>query len=266
MKTKRTVLAILLFAVMIFAQACGINGSDSGMTSKHNDAGTLSESNEGSPAHSNMVFLFNGYADFRDSITDKNSEKHIKIQQYVENGHYNEEGWEGYINGHFVRLFEGLSNGDLKFKKPAIDGIPMTVGVDVYWNISVLTEELFGLPWIWYYCDFNGKTVVVGISYLDLVPDAFTDEMTIEETIKKLKPNFPLPDNADDFRNSYTSIQNSEFQINGTKTDALVYENTYGRTYYRFIYDDSFIVNIWSADKGNKLEDAFWNRFSIIDY
>ena len=150
---------------------------------------------------------------------------------------------------------------------PYLNGSPMKIsGVAEWQQITLFTCELYNLPWIWYYCEYDGKCVVVGVSYLDYLKQfgvAQTEDVI--EFISSVAPHSPLPANREQYVNSsgLTDINETELVLaDGVRLKALVLEYANGRTYYRFI-QNRCILSVWYYD-GGKPDDGFWNAFDIM--
>ena len=142
----------------------------------------------------------------------------------------------------------------------------MTIRGEYEWQKIVLfISELYELPWIWYYCDYKGETVVVGISDLETIESiSIPEDSDYREAVSIIAPNAPLytSDFADNA--SKNTITDMNIILDGNKNVAALryYYGKSDRYYYRFILGKC-LVSIWAYESGVELTNDFFESFSL---
>ena len=207
------------------------------------------------PAPNNAIYDFASYDDLCKSLKNKQSSLRKDSQQTDYGNNYN----------NFLTIFD--YNGST-IKVPTYDGVPMTIEGNAEWQkITLFTEELYGLPWIWYYCKYQENTIVVGTTYCDLLGLSTTDTvLNFEDILNNVIPDAPSPKNSEKYATSYASIYTQSLILSETKTiPAVVLDSAdSARVYYQYIYED-MIVSMWIYE-GGKIPSEFWTHFSLGEY
>ncbi|MBO7658827.1 MAG: hypothetical protein J6T65_05885 [Clostridia bacterium] len=199
------------------------------------------------------VFRFSSYDEMFTTLCKQNSSEHRIFSEKLDKNNYSSV---------FYSFIENLGSNKKSIPLPYLSGEPMEVSSSVEWQrISLFTKELFGLPWIWFYCGYGEQTVVVSLgSFKEMnIPDKAYSYI---ELIDLISPGFPQPNNKESFEGTYTDIEFQSLSLSGgISVDATVYYFKTGRVHYRFLIGD-YIVSVWKYDGGTMPED-FWGNFCI---
>lgn len=165
----------------------------------------------------------------------------------------------------FKAFKQSMENASAPMLIPMIDGVPAEIKGTCEWQkIYVFTDEQYNLPWIWYYCNYNGRCVVVGISYLDYLSEiGIAIPKDIKTFMQGIGSTFPNPENKDKYSN-YNDIYYDTLTTADGNTDAVFYDFKEGRTHYRFI-TEGCLLSVWDYNNGTLGED-FWSEFSLEEY
>ena len=109
-------------------------------------------------------------------------------------------------------------------------------------NISLMTAELYNLPWIWYHCKVNDADVDVKLAYHSIIESSeLNSAKTYYEVLKMIAPDAPNPDNYAKFE-SYQKIYESEITLaNDKKVVAMISELTNSNVYVMFNYEGKLV-------------------------
>ena len=115
-------------------------------------------------------------------------------------------------------------------------------------NITFFVNELYGLPWIWYFPTVStGENFYIAITYL---PDGERQRnMTASEVIKELSPNSA---NIDNLGKQHENICNRQIALGDREVTALVIEYKEDtRDSIFFVYEDLLVMvrcnsDVWS--------------------
>ena len=126
-------------------------------------------------------------------------------------------------------------------------------------GITLMTSELYGMPWIWYFGDVEGNEVIVKQallpeSYLSVIKDK-----TASEAIKAIAPSAP---NVDNVTSNYKQITEKEITVSGEKISSVYYEvEDREQVFVEFIYNSTIII-ITTRTK-DVLNEIFMSGFSF---
>ena len=115
-------------------------------------------------------------------------------------------------------------------------------------NITFFVNELYGLPWIWYFPTVStGENFYIAITYL---PDVERQRnMMASEVIKELSPNSA---NIDNLGKQHESICNRQIALGDREVTALIIEYKEDtRDSIFFVYEDLLVMvrcnsDVWS--------------------
>ncbi|MBO4394831.1 MAG: hypothetical protein J5819_00605 [Eubacterium sp.] len=199
------------------------------------------------------VFRFSSYDEMFTTLFKQNSSEHRSFLEKLDKNNYSSV---------FYSFIENLESNKKSIPLPYLSGEAMEVSSSVEWQrISLFTEELFGLPWIWFYCSYKEQTVVVSLGSFKEMNIADGNYSYIE-LIDLISPGFPQPNNKESFDSTYNDIEFQTLSLSGNlNVDATVYYFKNGRVHYRFLIGD-YIVSVWRYD-GGTISDDYWNSFSL---
>ena len=151
----------------------------------------------------------------------------------------------GETYAHFVDKVKS----DKSFPHPMLEGDPITYrNEEGFSNITFLGNELYNLPWIWYFPTVStGENFYIAITYL---PDGERQRnMTASEVIKELSPNSA---NIDNLGKQHENICNRQIALGDREVTALVIEYKEDtRDSIFFVYEDLLVMvrcnsDVWS--------------------
>lgn len=244
--------AIFLFILLIILS---LNGCSKTPSSSYSSNPASSHTIYDSTQHNSRTYNFSSYDDLCQSLENKQSSLRTDSQQTNYGSAYND----------FLAL---LDNNGSTVKVPTYDGVPMTIEGNAEWQkITLFTEELYGLPWIWYYCKYQENTIVVATTYCDLLGLSTTDTvLNFEDILNNVIPDAPSPKNFEKYATSYDSICTQPLIFSETKTiPAVVLDSAdSARVYYSYVYGN-MIVSMWIYE-GGEIPSEFWTHFSLGEY
>ena len=206
-------------------------------------------------APNRTTYDFESYDELYQSLNNKQSELRKESRKTDYGTNYN----------NFLTVVEDKG---ATIKVPTYDNVPMVIEGNAEWQrITLLTEELYGLPWIWFYCKYQDNTLVVGTTYCDLLGISEVDKAwRFEGILNTAIPNAPSPNNFEKYITSYDSIYEQELVLSGNQmVSAVVFDSaTSARVHYRYVYED-IIVTMWLYE-GGEIADDFWAHFSLREY
>ena len=225
MKKLLSFLLIALICVSVF----------SGCSDQSLSNGSGNENAEDLP---NTTFDFDSYEEMINAFSSKkqNSEGYtIQSLKRLMGGTY----------AHFVDKVKS----DKSFPHPMLEGDPITYrNEEGFSNITFLGNELYNLPWIWYFPTVStGENFYIAITYL---PDGERQRnMTASEVIKELSPNSA---NIDNLGKQHENICNRQIALGDREVTALVIEYKEDtRDSIFFVYEDLLVMvrcnsDVWS--------------------
>ena len=164
----------------------------------------------------------------------------------------------------FNKTVSAFENKAIDLYVPAVDGNACALrNKEDFSNISLMTSELYNLPWIWYHCKVNDADVDVKLSYHSIIESSeLNSAKTYYEVLKLIAPDAPNPDNYVKFE-SYQKIYESEITLaNDNKVVAMISELTSSsNVYVMFIYEGK-LVSVYT-DK-DALSESFWSSFGFF--
>lgn len=174
-----------------------------------------------------------------------------------------DSGDYGQLFSKMLSLFE---NNKFDLYIPAINGEECALrNKEGFSNISLMTSELYYIPWIWYHCKYNNNDIDIKISYPSVLESSeLNSAKTYYEVLKMIAPSAPNPDNYTEFE-SYQNIYEADINLaNDKKVVAMISEiKDSSKVYVMFIYD-GILVSIYTDN--DNLSEEFWNSFSLAEY
>lgn len=207
------------------------------------------------PSKETAVYSFDDYNMINDALTNSKSSD-IGRQMKREKIYYGE---------YYAEMLSKFESGKIKLLVPEYNGklseLRKKEGLS---SISLLTKELFGLPWIWYHCVINDKNYQVKVTYPEIVDIDLKNAKSYLEVVSIIYPDSPKPDNYTKYP-SYKSVYEKEYTFcDGTTVLALFGElNDDTTVYVRFYLYGAMIVV--QCDSSLVAED-FFKSFKISEY
>ena len=201
--------------------------------------------------NNSATISFESYEQLYQSLSVSTSKAHEELISKTEKYNLSEE---------YTSLLNKFSKGEIELYIPAIDNTPLEMKEETG-GITMFSSELYYLPWIWYRGEYNNGSVVVCITYTDIIKNVENCK-TYLEVLNVIAPDAPNPNNFAD--KDYVKIEEVEKNFNGEMRTALFKHALSGRTYYGFLYN-GMLVSIWSHSS-ETLDDTFWQKFNLVPY
>ena len=227
MKRILSILFVLLLCLSAFA-GCG-DSSD-----LHGNPMDI----DGTPDLANATFSFNTYDEMLSAfLTYDTNKSSYTIQDYK------------LMLGEAYTSFLEKIEANRSVPQPMLDNKSITYrNKEGFSNITFFVNELYGLPWIWYFPTVStGENFYIAITYL---PDGERQRnMTASEVIKELSPNSA---NIDNLGKQHESICNRQIALGDREVTALVIEYKEDtRDSIFFVYEDLLVMvrcnsDVWS--------------------
>lgn len=227
MKRILSILFVLLLCLSAFA-GCG-DSSD-----LHGNPMDI----DGTPDLANATFSFNTYDEMLSAfLTYDTNKSSYTIQDYK------------LMLGEAYTSFLEKIEANRSVPQPMLDNKSITYrNKEGFSNITFFVNELYGLPWIWYFPTVStGENFYIAITYL---PDGERQRnMTASEVIKELSPNSA---NIDNLGKQHESICNRQIALGGREVTALIIEYKEDtRDSIFFVYEDLLVMvrcnsDVWS--------------------
>ncbi len=112
----------------------------------------------------------------------------------------NEERDNVAWGGKYCNYVSEASKNDTLISIPCYGGAAMKLREkDGFSGISFMTSELYNLPWVWYFCDIDGKEVVVKQACFTQEQISECSGQTATQFIKNIAPEAPNSGNLAQF-------------------------------------------------------------------
>lgn len=201
------------------------------------------------------IYHFASYADIMRALSISSSSEYIKLR--------NEQASYGSVYFDMLKLFD---SGDATLLVPKINGVPIEIrDAEGYSKVSLMTCELYNLPWIWYHCTLGEYNLCVRISYLNALE---SDEIGLAETyldiIGLIAPDAPTPSNYQEYE-SYKKIYEKEIAVaNGRVVTAMISEvNDSSNVYVMLLLNDCLVCMYADTEL---FSESFWSSFDLTAY
>ena len=243
MKRILSILFVLLLCLSAFA-GCG-DSSD-----LHGNPMDI----DGTPDLANATFSFNTYDEMLSAfLTYDTNKSSYTIQDYK------------FMLGEAYTSFLEKIEANRSVPQPMLDNKSITYrNKEGFSNITFFVNELYGLPWIWYFPSVStGENFYISVTYL---PDSIIGKqkiMTASEVIKELSPNSA---NIDNLGKQHESIYNHQIMLSDREVTALIIEYKEDtRDSIFFVYDDLLVLvrcdsEVWSEQWFSSLSFGTGNK------
>lgn len=254
-KTLIIVLSLCIFSSMLCA--CSYSGQNenddillSDSTLSSDDYGKILVELESPPEH--YSYTYDTYQDLARALSQKGSSEYSMLREEQESC--------GTV---YKKTLSEFSSGNFKIAVPQINESPISLrNKKGFSNVSLLTNELYNMPWVWYHCVINDQSIDVKIAYLNAVVK-FKDDSTVAYTdiLQLIAPSAPCPDNYEKYE-SYAAIYEKELNLKGgVNVKAMISEMKDKTKVYVKFYYDGMLISLY-GEKDLFTYD-FWKSFSI---
>ncbi len=220
------------------------------------------ENNEGSTNHipnvspeDQTTYYFKSYYDLNESLTNSKNEKYSTM--------ISESTLYGDL---FKYTLDNFLNKKISLMIPSFKKSPLELqDKEGFSNVLLLTNELYNLPWIWYYCTIDNTDIRVCISYPEVMNNAKVNQCDSYSKVRDIiAPNAPSPSNYTKFT-SYSKIYEKELILDGgQKVLAVISELKENNDQYVMFLHNGVIVYLY-AD-GSVFTNDFWSEFSVTEF
>ena len=166
----------------------------------------------------------------------------------------------------YTATLSSLTTGSIQVVAPQVNGKPVDLrNQEGYANITLMTNELYNLPWIWYHCTVNGYDLSVRVAYPEVLNNVQVNSAnTFCEVLAVIAPDAPSPDHYQQY-SAYQNIYERELTMaGGEQVTAMVSElKDSDQVYVQFYQDGKLVVLYADADL---FTDSFWMSFCVADY
>ena len=246
---KKTIIIVLTICI-IFTSLVACNSSN--LNNNEQLQGNASLPNvtiDSPPAY--RSYTFNSYQEIEKALTHKNSTLREEQKEY------------GAI---YQNMLSEFKSSDIELVVPTTNGktIPFQ-NKEGFANITLLTSELYNLPWLWYHCVIEDQNVDITISYLQSIQNFKTySNTTYTDVLKSIAPDAPSPENYNEYE-AYKNIYEKKIVLKDDVTvTAMISELSYGSNVYVMFHHDGMLISIYGDN--SLFTDAFWQTFSLEPY
>lgn len=242
---KKAIIYILTLCIL-FSVLCSCNHSN-----QEDTPSKLSGVIETPPDQ--QSYHFNSYQEVAEALTQKKSSKYSILRKEQDD-----------YGTAYQNTLTKFGNGDIKVAIPQVDENEMLLqNKDGYANITLMTSELYNLPWLWYHCVVNNQKVDVRISYLDAIYNVESSQKaTYAQILKSIAPDAPSPENYQKYE-SYKAIYEKNIVLkDGVSVTAMISELKDRSKVYVMFYYDGLLISLYGDCE--LFTESFWKSFSIV--
>lgn len=174
----------------------------------------------------------------------------------------------------FKTFFDNVSSGKSKLLMPLYNNAAPELHTEDGCQIYMFSNREMDIPWIWYYCNFDGFYTVLTVGMADVLGEEQTKGLvTYKDYCKKFMPDEPTADTPKaKYKGKYTSITEKTLTLaDGTKVEATVYRadkdvTDYWRSTYKFVYKGRIctLFNVYYSGIDSATPE-FWKTISFKD-
>lgn len=199
-----------------------------------------------------VTYSFASYELLHKALCNKDSAEHaILIQEQINCGKVYQD------------TLASFESGEIKIAVPCLGGNNMNLrDMDGYSNISLLSRELYDLPWIWYHCVTDEYSLDIKVAYPCVLDNSqINSAKSYRQVLRLIAPDAPLPENLDKY-DAYSAIYEKEIKLgDGSIVTAMISEMEDSHKVYVMFYQNGKMI-VLRADRA-LFNDAFWQAFSI---
>lgn len=247
--------ALIIAAVTVLPALRGQgtnNEGDTVQTSGNNDTPGSKTMLELESPPDNASYSFETYQSLKQALTVKSSADYSGIRE--------KQADCGRV---YERTLTEYESGEIKVAIPQIDGRDLPLrNREGLSNITLMTDELYNLPWVWYHCLAGERDLQIQVAYPSVLGNAAVDSAkSYYEVLKLITDKAPGPDNYGDYED-YSRIYEQDITLrDGSTVIAMVSELKNSTKKYVMYYQDGMMVILY-ADTG-LLTDEFFGAFGF---
>ena len=198
------------------------------------------------------VYSFDSYDDVIEALTTKNTDGFLALRE--------EQNSYGNV---YTKTLSSFASKDIKAAVPQLNGSNINLRErEGYANVSLMTCELYNLPWIWYHCVAEDYDLDVKISYPGVLENPKIDSAASYcEVLSLIAPNAPSPSNYKQYE-SYQSVYEEELALaDGKNVTAMIYELKNSAKVHVMFYQNGMLISLCADSQ--LFSDEFWSSFSV---
>jgi hypothetical protein len=195
---------------------------------------------------------FNSYQEVIQALTQKDSSGYLTLRE--------EQADCGAI---YQNILSKFANGDIKVAIPKLGDNAMPLqNKKGYSTVTLMTSELYNLPWLWYHCVIENQEMTVRVSYLDAIYNVENSQKTTyAQILKSLAPDAPSPENYQKYEHYKVIYEKNIVLKDGISVTAIISEiKDNSKEFVRFYYDGLLVVLYGEHEL---FTDDFFSSFSI---
>jgi len=197
-------------------------------------------------------YHIDSYADLAKALTLSSSDEFKSLRsKQAKYGTLHTNTLNRFASGTFVPLV------------PEMNGEPIPLrNLEGYSAIIYMSSELYGLPWIWYYCTLNGSDFRVQISYPSVLNrEEISAATTYLDVLNLIAPDAPMPSNYQKYKDYKTIYEKAVTLADGQVVTAMFSELKDSTKIYVMLYIDDVLVCMYG--EAQLFSDAFWAAFDL---
>ena len=243
---KKTGIILLIAFLLVLMVSCSSTEADS------KDSSDDSPLTLETPTDQN-TFSFDSYESLSMALTAKNSKDYTKLRE--------EQSDFGKV---YTRTLSSFASQSVSVGIPQMDGKNLTLrDKEGYANISLLTCELYNLPWLWYHCVVGGDDLDVKIAYPSVLHNEALDHaQSYLDKLALIAPDAPSPENYEQYASYQTIYEKKLCLADGRTVSAMISELKEGDKVYVMFCQDGMMISL-QANK-ELFTDAFWSPFRTV--
>lgn len=245
---KKILISILTLCIL-FSVLCSCNHSNQNISEATNSklSGVIETPLD------QQSYNFNSYQDVVQAMTQKSSSGYAMLRE--------EQDDYGAVYQNTLTQF---TNADIKVAIPQFDENAMPLqNKDGYANITLMTSDLYNLPWLWYHCVVNNQKVDVRVSYLDAIYNVESSQKTTYvQILKSIAPDAPSPANYQKYESYKTIYEKNIVLKDGVSVTAMISEIKDSSKVYVMFYYDGLLISLYGDCE--LFSESFWKSFSIV--
>ena len=245
---KKMLISTLTLCIL-FAVLCSCNHSNQNISEVADNkfSGVLETPSD------KQSYSFNYYEDVIKALTQKNSRSYLMLREEQED-----------YGAAYKNTLSKFTNADIKVAIPQVNGNAMPLqNKEGYSNVTLMTSDLYNLPWIWYHCVVNEQKVDIRVAYLDSIYNVENSQKTTyAQILKTIAPDAPSPENYQKYE-SYKNIYEKNIVLkDGVSVTAMISEVKDSSKVYVMFYYDGLLICLYGEYE--VFSESFWTSFSIV--
>lgn len=107
--------------------------------------------------------------------------------------------------------------------------------------ITLMSNELFGLPWIWYHFEYQQSDIIIKTTSLSELNIEYSDKVSCSEILSLISSTAPNINNYQNYKN-YENVYESKISLEDRSVSCVVFVIKDGNDYIAFVYEDIYVI------------------------